>query len=270
MNALLETSGFAELGGLPLHPLVVHVVVVAIPVAAVAMVVLAFWGSAARRYGWLVVAALAVSTAASFVAARSGQALADTVGVSATHQLWGSFLPWIATAALVVSLAWWVVVLRTTGQTAGAGSNSGARVAMGAVAALVVLAAGAVTVLVGHSGAESVWGGTFSPSSTPVPIESATSATPTGSTTSSGSETPTTSSITAAEVAQHASAESCWAIIDGNAYDLTTWIQQHPGGSGVIVALCGRDATADFARQHSGDSQPAAALEPFLLGPVSG
>jgi uncharacterized membrane protein len=45
--------------GLPLHPLLVHFVVVLLPLAAAGAVVISVWPAARQRFGWLVVAATA-------------------------------------------------------------------------------------------------------------------------------------------------------------------------------------------------------------------
>ena len=45
------------------------------------------------------------------------------------------------------------------------------------------------------------------------------------------------------EVAKHASAESCWVIVHGKAYDVTEFLPEHPGGSGIILKYAGQDAT---------------------------
>ena len=62
---------------------------------------------------------------------------------------------------------------------------------------------------------------------------------------------------------------SCWSVIDGNVYDLTSWIASHPGGKGNILSLCGKNGTAEFASKHRGDSNPQARLQGFLLGPLA-
>ncbi len=72
------------------------------------------------------------------------------------------------------------------------------------------------------------------------------------------------------DVAAHDSEASCWAAIDGNVYDLTEWIGQHPGGSQRILPLCGTDATAAFSAQHGGQARPASELATFFLGPLTG
>ena len=41
-------------------------------------------------------------------------------------------------------------------------------------------------------------------------------------------------SFTEDQVAEHWSEDDCWVIIDGKVYDLTTFIYEHPGGSGII------------------------------------
>ena len=45
------------------------------------------------------------------------------------------------------------------------------------------------------------------------------------------------------EVALHATADDCWASIHGNVYDLTEWVNDHPGGSVYIQSVCGMDGS---------------------------
>ncbi len=96
---------------------------------------------------------------------------------------------------------------------------------------------------------------------------SSTSQTVTGNTT--GNTTTTTSGYTMAQVATHNTASSCWAAINGNVYNLTAWISQHPGGQAPILSLCGTDGSAAFNGQHGGQARPASELKNFLLGPLS-
>lgn len=72
-----------------------------------------------------------------------------------------------------------------------------------------------------------------------------------------------------AMVTAHNSASGCWAAINGNVYDLTNWINQHPGGQGPILSLCGTDGSAAFNGKHGGQARPASELANFLLGPLS-
>lgn len=80
---------------------------------------------------------------------------------------------------------------------------------------------------------------------------------------------PAASGYTMAQVATHNSAASCWAVVDGKVYNLTSWISNHPGGQQAILSLCGKDGTAAFQDQHGGDSKPTAQLAKFLLGPLA-
>lgn len=78
--------------------------------------------------------------------------------------------------------------------------------------------------------------------------------------------TPTVKSFTLAQVATHASAQSCWSAVGGHVYDLTQWINQHPGGQQAILSMCGRDATQAFNDQHGGQRRPERELVSLLIG----
>ncbi len=93
---------------------------------------------------------------------------------------------------------------------------------------------------------------------------------------SSGYGKPTTSaapaatgSYTLAQVAAHTDAKSCWTTINGGVYDVTPWISQHPGGAAAILSLCGKDGSAAFTDQHSGQARPASELAGFKIGTLS-
>ena len=59
--------------------------------------------------------------------------------------------------------------------------------------------------------------------------------------------------ITAEEVAKHNSAESCWVIIHGKVYDLTSFLPAHPGGQKIILKEAGKDGSKAFDAIHSID-----------------
>jgi hypothetical protein len=111
----------------------------------------------------------------------------------------------------------------------------------------------------------------LSPSPTPTP---STTPTPTSTQTSSPTPTPTPSptptevGYTLEQVRANNSAASCWTTIDGSVYNLTQWINAHPGGPGVIRSLCGVDGTASFKAQHDNQRSPAQRLSSYLLGPL--
>ena len=71
---------------------------------------------------------------------------------------------------------------------------------------------------------------------------------------------------TLADVAMHNTGTSCWSTINGGVYDLTSWINQHPGGPEAILSICGKDGSAAFNDQHGGQRRPANELAGFQIG----
>ena len=108
-----------------------------------------------------------------------------------------------------------------------------------------------------------VWNKGTAVKATPKPTKS-TSVTP------SKSASPTAvislTKLTIEEVNKNNSATSCWSIIYGNVFDLTKWISKHPGGAEKIRAICGKDGTTSFERQHEGDGGAANQLSSYFLG----
>lgn len=94
------------------------------------------------------------------------------------------------------------------------------------------------------------------------------SGTPTPAPSPSVSSTPE-AGITRAQVEMRNSKSACWSIIDEKVYDLTKWIDSHPGGPSYIQFICGKDGTNSFKAQHSGRPNPTARLADFLLGPLA-
>ena len=74
---------------------------------------------------------------------------------------------------------------------------------------------------------------------------------------------------TMAQVKANKSASKCWSVINGDVYDLTAWINAHPGGAGAITSLCGIDGTQGFLGMHRNQSKPESRLASYLLGPLA-
>ena len=115
-------------------------------------------------------------------------------------------------------------------------------------------------------------------SASPTPVVTATptasaSATPTPTASSTPTPTPvvtpTPTGYTMTQVKANNTAKSCWSVIDGYVYNLTNWINSHPGGSGAILFLCGTDGTNAFKAQHENQSKPAVRLDTYRLGPLN-
>ena len=105
---------------------------------------------------------------------------------------------------------------------------------------------------------------TPTPTPTPTPV-----VTPTPTPTVSATPSPTLAGYTMAQVRANNTAKSCWTAIDGYVYNLTSWINSHPGGSGAILFLCGTDGTNAFKAQHENQTRPAIRLDGYRLGPLN-
>ncbi|MEY4422854.1 MAG: hypothetical protein RL581_1392, partial [Actinomycetota bacterium] len=103
------------------------------------------------------------------------------------------------------------------------------------------------------------------PSPTPTPT---TDSTPTQTPSKSATPTASNPGYTMAQVKANNSRQSCWTIIDNYVYDLTRWINSHPGGASAILSLCGVDGSAAFNAQHENQSKPAVRLDSYKLGPL--
>lgn len=68
------------------------------------------------------------------------------------------------------------------------------------------------------------------------------------------------------DVRLHGDVSSCWTIIRGSVYDLTSFVEKHPGGDRKILSICGKDGTESFEGQHGGNSQPESTLARYRLG----
>jgi uncharacterized membrane protein len=152
---------FDLINGLPVHPLVVHAVVVLLPLATLGTIAIAVRPAWRRSYGLLVVACTALATVMIPVATSSGEALEERVGNPGEHAELGDQLIWFAIPMLVLAAAlWWLD--RRSAATDGVGTaRSSSAGVVRAVAALAVVAALATSVQVyrvGDSGARAAWG----------------------------------------------------------------------------------------------------------------
>lgn len=144
---------FESFNDLPLHPLVVHAVVVLLPLAAIGTVAIAVRPVWRRIYGPLVLTATVVATALIPVATQSGDKLSDHVGRPETHAERGEQLIWFALPLLVLVIALVVLDRRTPAP---------GKTLITAVAALSVVAAAGVAFQVyrvGDAGSRAVWEG---------------------------------------------------------------------------------------------------------------
>ncbi|XP_068664709.1 cytochrome B5-like [Aristolochia californica] len=76
--------------------------------------------------------------------------------------------------------------------------------------------------------------------------------------------------FSASEVSLHTSKNDCWLIIGGKVYDVTNFLEDHPGGDDVLVEASGKgDATEAF--EEVGHSSTAISMmTSYLIGIVDG
>ncbi|GMH29593.1 hypothetical protein Nepgr_031436 [Nepenthes gracilis] len=67
------------------------------------------------------------------------------------------------------------------------------------------------------------------------------------------------------EVSKHSATKDCWLIISGKVYDVSTFMDDHPGGDEVLLSATGKDATDDF--EDIGHSDTAREMmEKYCIG----
>ncbi|XP_055390618.1 cytochrome b5 [Condylostylus longicornis] len=70
---------------------------------------------------------------------------------------------------------------------------------------------------------------------------------------------------TLAEVLEHNSNKSTWLVIHNNVYDVTEFLNEHPGGEEVLIEQAGKDATENFEDVgHSTDAREM--MKKFKIG----
>lgn len=79
----------------------------------------------------------------------------------------------------------------------------------------------------------------------------------------------TLKAFTIIEVESHSSSNSCWTVIEGKVYDLTSWIGKHPGGDKAILSICGKDGSEAFDGKHGMDPKAKGVLPKFYLGDLA-
>lgn len=69
------------------------------------------------------------------------------------------------------------------------------------------------------------------------------------------------------ELGKHNVKGDCWMAVRGKVYDVTSWVEKHPGGEDTIVLNGGRDATQLFEAYHPTKVYPT--LSKYYVGEVT-
>jgi hypothetical protein len=158
LNYVVDT-----INGLPAHPLLVHVVVVAIPVTAVLAILAVTWPAARRRLGLAPLIAAVIAVVAIPLTTSAGEWLQahkkPSELISRHAELGDQLIYWVAPLTMLL-LVWWAmgtpkVADRLRSKSVAANRIGGVLLAV----AIVALAVGSVVTVyrIGDSGSQSVW-----------------------------------------------------------------------------------------------------------------
>jgi len=143
--------------GLPLHPLIVHAVVVLLPLAALGGIVMAAWPKFSRRFGPVVVLLAWAGVAGAVAASHTGEQLQAALGMQiGNHASFGREVKYAAFAFAALLSGLYFLDWR-----AGRGGKGKKRTALEWVLAVLTIGAALfaiyLTVQAGHTGAKLVW-----------------------------------------------------------------------------------------------------------------
>ena len=142
---------FDSIAGLPVHPLVVHAVVVLALLAALLLVTYVLKPAWQRGLQWPLLGLSTIAAISAFVATQSGEALEHRVGEPGFDHAARGDLAAISTYVMLGAVGAVIFWLAAPGK-----GRSWPAIVLGIGAAAFVLTA---VILAGHSGASSAWNG---------------------------------------------------------------------------------------------------------------
>lgn len=251
-------SLFYKIGDLPVHALVVHFAVVILPIAALGVLAAIYLPKYAGKFTFISIIALVIGTGFAYIASQSGEALSEKIGLPQNHANYGDILPNIAALFTLLSVVWYLIKI---------GKIQKRIKFLNHLTALVGVVVVGLTFITGHTGAQAVWEGKIKSIEGLKAIDGGAQVQELDKGASGDKSIDKGSiSLTQSEVKKHSSGSDCWSVINGNVYNLTSFVQRHPGGVGAISALCGRDGSLAFKNQHGQSTQPNTVLAGLLLG----
>ncbi len=150
----ISSGPFGTLAGLPLHPLLVHSAVVLVPLVAIGALVMSYLPSFSRRHGKIILILAVIAQVSVFLAKMSGEAFAEILDKNVEkHAELGEITPFVTLPMVILIYLRWR--MDRSGSTFGSVVIRRLTSVALVVASLISII---VIVLVGHSGASSVWG----------------------------------------------------------------------------------------------------------------
>ncbi|MER5408763.1 DUF2231 domain-containing protein [Streptomyces sp. NPDC002769] len=159
--------GLDLINGVPAHVLFVHVVVVLIPLTALALVLCAIWPSVMRRFGLALPVLALVALVSVPLTTDAGEWLERHVGSDALvrrhAELGDELLPWGIALFLVAAAVWWTYrradnrAAEATGPTTRTTVATPLRIAASVLSLVIGVGAGVQVYRIGDSGAKAAW-----------------------------------------------------------------------------------------------------------------
>lgn len=153
-----------EFAGLPLHVLLVHFVVIAVPLTALCTVLAAAWPAARRRLGVVTPIIALVTLIAVPITTDAGLWLEARVHITPliiAHAALGlTMLPW-AVAVFIVALLQWVWFRFGTARMPAKAARLTITLILAAAVAVTAVGSVVTVVQIGEAGARAVWTGRF-------------------------------------------------------------------------------------------------------------
>src|SRR6195952_5225065 len=164
---MLHAGRVTEINGLPAHILLVHLVVVGLPVAALLTVLSAVWPAARLRLGIItpIVAGLALITVP--ITTNAGEWLQSRVFHGFTNplivrhaELGDELLPWAIGLFVMAVAAWGVPILAGRSNNSVLGSP-GVKIVIGVLAVAFAVISVVQVYRIGDAGAKAAWSSNF-------------------------------------------------------------------------------------------------------------
>ena len=146
-------QGVLLLDGLPLHPLVIHITVIAVPLSAL-MLYISLFSKRFRKYDRTTFSISLIATVSAYLASMTGQNLETIIGISDNHTTPGFLLAPVST---VTTVFFGLLILARKSKRSDLLANAvkGFFISVVAISALASLV---LTFIAGHTGAKASWG----------------------------------------------------------------------------------------------------------------
>lgn len=71
------------------------------------------------------------------------------------------------------------------------------------------------------------------------------------------------------EVLGHKTLGDCWIIINGEVYNITSWLKRHPGGARILMHYAGEDATVAWTSFHNNKALSLKYMAAYHIGHIA-